>query len=143
MIENAVLNLESRTAFNHHENLPNSFRMLIIGSSGSGKTTVLFRALIKPDYIDYNNLIIFTTTPKQQEYQLLYHGFKNGLSKSQLAALVLNQRDFLNVPISILCREYAKTLRPVGGKDNVTVTLSSNTNEIIHPDMLDKAKRHL
>src|SRR5277367_892857 len=121
MIENAVLDLEPQMIFNHNENLPNSFRMLIIRSSGSGKTTVLFRALIKPDYIDYNNLIIFTTTPKQQEYQLLYHGFKNGLSKSQLAALVLNQRDFLNVPISILCREYARTLRPAVSKDDITV----------------------
>jgi hypothetical protein len=115
--------------------------MLIIGSSGSGKTTLLFRALIKPEYIDYNNIIIFTTTPKQQEYQLLYQGFKNGLTKSQLAALVLNQRDFHNVPISILCKEYAKTL---ANKDNnITITLSSNTNDIIHPDMLDKNRKHL
>src|SRR5712671_2422006 len=140
MLKNVVLNLESRTIFNHHDNLPNSFRMLLIGSSGSGKTTLLFQMLIEPDFIDYDNIIIFTTTPKQQEYQLLYHGFTNGLSKSSLAALVLNQKDFHNIPISVLCKEYSKTL---GGKDNITITLSSNTKDIIHPDMLDKKRKHL
>ena len=41
MLRNIVLNLEERVKFNNHENLPNSFRMLIIGSSGCGKTTYM------------------------------------------------------------------------------------------------------
>jgi hypothetical protein len=141
MLKNLVLNLEPRTVFDHHPNLNNSFRLLLIGASGSGKTTLLFRMIIEPDFIDFQNVIIFTTTPKQQEYQLLYHGFTNGLSKTSIAALVLNQADFLDVPIPILCKEYSRTL---GDKDNgVTITLSSNTNDIIHPDMLDKKRKHL
>ena len=52
----------------------------------------------------------------------------------------MNQKDFQNIPISILCKEYSKTL---GDKDKITITLSSNTNDIIHPDMLDKKKKHL
>ena len=79
MLRNIVLNLEERVKFNNHENLPNSFRMLIIGSSGCGKTTLLFYMLLEPNFIDYNNLLIFTTTPEQQDYQLLYHGFLNNL----------------------------------------------------------------
>ena len=138
MLKNVILDLgEPRTIFNHHDNLPMSFRMLLIGASASGKTTLLFRMLIEPDFIDYDNIIIFTTTKQQKEYQLLYHGFTNGLSKSQIAALVLNQKDFYNVPIAILCKEYAKTIGQ--GSDNaVTITLSSNTSDIIHPDMLNK-----
>jgi len=140
MLRNVVLNLEKRTTFNHHENLPNSFRMLIIGSSGSGKTTLLFQMLIESDFIDYNNLIIFTSTPKQQEYQLLYHGFTNGLSKDSVAALTLNQKDFQGIPIEALCKTFSK-LHPE--KPTITITLSSKTNDIIHPDMLDKTKKHL
>ena len=75
MLRNDVLNLEERIIFNNHKNLPNSFRMLIIGSSGCGKTTLLFQMLLEPNFIDYNNLLIFTTTSEQQEYQLLFHGF--------------------------------------------------------------------
>ena len=71
MFRNVVLNLEERVRFNNHETLPNSFRMLIIGSSGCGKTTLLFYMLLEPNFIDYNNLLIFTTTSEQQEYQLL------------------------------------------------------------------------
>ena len=32
--------------FNHHENIPQSFRMLIVGSSGCGKTQLLFKMLL-------------------------------------------------------------------------------------------------
>ena len=67
--------MSERVAFNNHPNIPSSFRMLCIGSSGSGKTTLLFRMLLEPEFLDYDNLIIFTSTPQQQEYQLLYHGY--------------------------------------------------------------------
>ena len=78
MLRNLVLNLEDRMTFDHHPNLPNSFRMLIIGSSGAGKTALLLQMLLEPGFIDFENIIIFTTTPNQQEFQLLYHGFRNG-----------------------------------------------------------------
>ena len=38
--------------FNHHDNLPRSFRMLIVGPSGCGKTNLLFNMLLKPGFID-------------------------------------------------------------------------------------------
>ncbi len=61
MLRNFVLNLENRTQWNHHPNIPGSFRMLIVGASRSGKTALLLSMLIEPDFLDYNNLIIFTT----------------------------------------------------------------------------------
>ena len=75
MLKNLVLDLEPRISFNHHPNLPSSFRMLAIGSSGSGKTCLLLQMLLEPGFIDYNDLIIFTMTPQQQEYQLLKQWF--------------------------------------------------------------------
>src|ERR1700709_2439869 len=82
MLKNIVLNLEDRMTFDHHPNLPkSSFRMLIVGASGCGKTSLITTFLLEPGFFDYNNLIIFTSTPNQQEYQLLYHGFKNKLTK--------------------------------------------------------------
>ena len=91
MLQNRVLELEPRMNFQHHPNLPSSFRMLIIGSSASGKTCLLLNFLLETGFMDYNNLIIFTPTKSQQEYQLLYHGYSNGLSKESIAAILLNQ----------------------------------------------------
>ena len=65
MFRNTVLNLEERTVFDNHPNLGNSFRMLIIGKTRSGKTSLLFSMLIEPSFIDYNSLLIFTTSKKQ------------------------------------------------------------------------------
>jgi ABC-type bacteriocin/lantibiotic exporter with double-glycine peptidase domain len=108
MLKNAVLNLENRVVFNHHSNIPNSFRMLIIGSSGCGKTVLLLRMLIEPGFIDYNNIIIYTSTSYQQEYQLIYHGFNNGMTKENIAAVLLHQEDFKGIPIPILCKKFAE-----------------------------------
>ena len=144
MLRNNVLNLEERVIFNNHKNLPNSFRMLIIGSSGCGKTTLLFQMLLEPNFIDYNNLLIFTTTPEQQEYQLLYHSFLNNLSKEQIASIAINQDKFKGIPIPILCKKYKESLEIENlEQDPITVKLSDKINEIPPPDKLDKTKKHL
>src|SRR5436853_4004459 len=101
MLRGVVLNLENRIKFNHNDNLPNSFRMLIVGSLGAGKTSLLFQMLLESNFIDYNNLLLFTTTPNQQEYELLNHGFSNGLTKEQIASIALNQESFRGIPIPV------------------------------------------
>jgi archaellum biogenesis ATPase FlaH len=146
MLKNMILNLEDRTVFNHHPNIPNSFRMLVIGSSGCGKTVLLLRMLIEPGFLDYDNLIIYTTTKDQQEYQLLYHGFNNGLSKENLAAITMQQENFKGLPIPILCKKYAEFLKNSNhdfGRSGITVTLTDKTNELIPPEQLVKNKKHL
>jgi hypothetical protein len=147
MLKNIVLDLEQRTIFNHHENLPSSFRALFIGSSGCGKTTLLLQALLTPGFIDYNNLIIYTPTKTQQEYQLLYHGFSNGLSKESLSSILMNQHQFKGIPISQLCKKYAELHKLTGGEgqrqQQITVTLTDRTDDLVPPDKLDKTKKNL
>ena len=144
MLKNLVLNLDSRIQFNHHPNLSNSFRMLLVGSSGCGKTTLLFQAVLEPGFIDYDNLIIFTSTPKQQEYQLLYHGFKNKLTKENIASIAVNQaeirRDYKDASIEDICRLIQQANK---SKGEITVTLSNKLDEIPYPDKLQKDKKHL
>ena len=42
---------------NHH--LPRNLRQLVIGKSGCGKTTVNFKPLLQPGWLDYNHLYVF------------------------------------------------------------------------------------
>ena len=35
--------------------------------------------LLDPGFMDYDNVIIFTPTKSQQEYQLLFHGYTASL----------------------------------------------------------------
>lgn len=140
MLRNFVLNIEKRTQWNHHPNIPGSFRMLIVGASRSGKTALLLSMLIEPDFLDYNNLIIFTTSDKQQEFQFLLHGFSNGLTKPTLTKIALNQESFQNMTIPEIMR---KTSRLNPESSSIAITLSKKVNEIIHPDQLDKNKKNL
>ena len=39
--------------------LPRSIRGIIVGKSGCGKTTLLLNLLLKPGWLDYDNLCVF------------------------------------------------------------------------------------
>ena len=62
---------ENKIKFNNHKNLPHSLRCLIVGSNGCGKTCLLLKMLFTPNLFDFDNLIIFTKSSFQPEYQLL------------------------------------------------------------------------
>jgi hypothetical protein len=96
--------------------------------------------LLEPGFIDYNNLIIFTTTPQQQEYQLIKHGFENNLTKESIASIMINQHQFKGIPIPQLMKKYAELHKQSG---DITITLTDKINELIPPDKLSKLKKHL
>ena len=80
--------------FSHNKNIPELFKILIVGSSGCGKTNLLFNMLLIKKFLDYDNLIIFSKTLNQLEYQLLYHGLKNNLGKESIINIFRNQDSF-------------------------------------------------
>ena len=43
----------------NHPLLPRSFRGIIVGKSGCGKTTLLLNLLLRPGWLDYDNLCVF------------------------------------------------------------------------------------
>ena len=80
---------------NHSNCIPDSFRMLIVGQSGCGKTSLLMRLLLEPNLLDYNKLFIFGRSLHQKEYQILKAGFENKLTKEQITG-VLEENDKIN-----------------------------------------------
>src|SRR5437773_5468963 len=81
----------NKLKFNHSPLIPPSFRMLIVGSSGSGKTFRLFNMLLEAGFLDYEKLFIFLPSIAQAEYQLLIHGFQNKLPKQIIMNIIKNQ----------------------------------------------------
>ena len=74
--------------FKHCDKLKaNPLMCLIIGSTGSGKTWLLFQLLTRENILDFEKLVIYTTTPKQPYFQFLKHGFEQGLSKTMINSL--------------------------------------------------------
>src|SRR5829696_261745 len=149
MLQGKVVNFIERTKWNHHPNLPREFRMGIFGKSGSGKTCLLFQLVCEPDFIDYDNIMIFAPshTIQQQELQLLYHGLSNGLKKETTASMVINQeklrKDFPDLSIKKLCELMSKVTSETSNSREITITMSSEFESIPDPTKLDRNKKNL
>ena len=50
---------------------PKSIRGILVGKSACGKTTLLLNFLLRPGWLDYNNLNIYGKSLFQPEYRIL------------------------------------------------------------------------
>jgi GTPase SAR1 family protein len=94
-----ILDLSIKNVYTKRNNskiLPKSIRACIIGKSGCGKTNLLMNLLLnkfsEDDYLDYNNLFIFSKSLHQPEYKLLIKGIENGLTKKQILKCILTKK---------------------------------------------------
>ena len=61
--------------------LPRSIRGIIVGKSGCGKTTLLLNLLLRPGWLDYDNLCVFGRSLFQPKYRILKKAFEENLPK--------------------------------------------------------------
>ena len=97
----------------NHPLRPHGIRGLIIGKSGCGKTTLLIKLLLRPGWLNYNNINIFRKSMFQPEYHILKKAFEEKLPKEVIIGLFENQNeitDFGISPISIV-EELAEEIR--------------------------------
>ena len=97
--------------------------------------------LLLPDFLDYDNLNIFSKTSQQPEYQLLYHDLKNGLSKHSLIKIFENQKSFSdNMTIEEICSSYSFLHK----EDNIiSIQMFQKTDHILNPSDLNMKTRVL
>ena len=83
----------------NHPLLPQGIRGLTIGKSGCGKTTLLINLLLRPGWLDYNNINIFSNSLFQPEYHILQKICEEKLHKEVIIRLLENQNQIMDLSI--------------------------------------------
>lgn len=127
----------------HNDCFPSTFRMLLVGASGAGKTALLMRMLLEPGLLNYDKLYVFAKSLYQPEYQVLKAGLENCLPKTDIIKL-MNSDTILkknNVELDDVARELSELNENEG--TNIATEFHDNPNKIPDPKDLDKTIRNL
>ena len=110
-VKNFAWNENLCKRFNHPQ-LSKGIRGLILGKSGCGKTTLLINLLLRPGWLDYNNINIFGKTLFQPEYHILKKAFEEKLPKEVIIRLFVNKSEltYLGVYPLQLLKKWRKIL---------------------------------
>jgi len=121
---------------------PRSLRGLIVGKSGSGKTTLLLNLLLRPGWLDYDNLYDFGKSLFQPEYRILKKAFEEQLPKEAILRLFDNQNEIMSLnlsPINIL-EEMAKNHTH---KSNIDCKFYESASDVPDPRDISPEKKNL
>jgi len=122
--------------------LPKSIRGLIVGKSGCGKTTLLHNLLVRPGWLDYDNLQVFGRSLFQPEYKILKKAFEAKLPKTAIGGLfdIKGAIMELNVPPACVIEEMAKT---GAGKSDIKCQFFEKSEDVPDPGDLSLEKKNL
>ena len=122
--------------------LPRSIRGIIVGKSGCGKTTLLRNLLLRPGWLDYDNLFVFGKSLFQPEYRILKKAFEENLPKECILRL-FNMRDEIRnsqIPPSIVVQEWARSIK---NKSNVKCNFFETASDVPDPRDLNSEDKNL
>src|SRR5688572_15643635 len=114
--------------------LPRSIRGLIVGKSGCGKTTLLLNLLLRPWWLDYDNLQIFGRSLFQPEYKILKKAFEEKLPKEAIVALFDGKDEVMKLEkLAKLCTE----------KTDMNCQFFESSEDVPDPRDLNREKKNL
>ena len=115
---------------------------MIIGKSGCGKTTLLINLLLRPGWLDYNNIKIFIKSLFQPEYRILKKALEEKLPNEIIIRLFEKQNEITDLgvsPISVV-EEMAKE---INDKSDVLCNCYQLAEDVPNPRELSSEKKNV
>jgi hypothetical protein len=122
--------------------LPRSIRGLIVGKSGCGKTTLLLNLLLRPGWLDFDNLQVFGKSLFQPEYRILKKAFEERLPKEAIIKLFDFQDEIMRLYVSPACvvEEMSKNIEK---KSDIECGFFESSEDVPDPRDLNPQKKNL
>ena len=126
----------------NHPLLPRSIRGRIVGKSGCGKTTLLLNLLLRPGWLNYDNLCIFGKSLFQPEYRILKKAFEENLSKECILRLFEMRDEIRNsqMPPLAVVEQWASTIK---NKSNIKCIFFETASDVPDPRELGSEDKNL
>ena len=126
----------------NHLLLPKSIRGLIIGKSGCGKTTLLLNLLLRPGWLDYNNLSVFGKSLFQPEYRIIKKAFEEKLPKEAIMRIFDFRDEVIKLDISpsALIENWAKEII---NKSDIECKFYETADDVPDPRDLKSTNKNL
>jgi hypothetical protein len=115
---------------------------LIVGKSQCGKTTLLLNLLLRPGWLDYDNLHIFGKSLFQPEYKILKKAFEEKIPKEAIIRLFDNRDEImkLNVSPTAVVEEMSKNMEK---KSDIDCKFFETSEDVPDPRDLSRDKKNL
>ena len=122
--------------------LSQGIRGLIIGKFVCGKTTLLINLLLRPGWLDYNNINIFGKSLFHTEYHILKKALEEKLPKEVISRLFENPNVITDLGISLIsvAEEMANEIRD---KSDVAYNFYQSAEDVPDPRELSSEKKNL
>ena len=121
----------------NHPLLPPSIRGLIIGKFGCGKTTLLINLLLRPGWLNYNNINSFGKSKFQPEYYILKKAFEEKLPKEEIIRLFENRNEITYLGISPIYI-FEEMTKEITDKSNIVCNFYQSAEDVPDPRELGK-----
>lgn len=122
--------------------LPRSIRGLLIGKSGCGKTTLLLNLLLRPGWLDYNNLQVFGKSLFQPEYKIIKKAFEEKLPKEAIIRLFDGQ-DIIPPNVSPACIVEEMAKQNLDKLADIECNFYETSDDVPDPRDLNSSKKNL
>ena len=121
---------------------PKSIRGIIVGKSNCGKTTLLLNLLLRPGWLDYDNLFVFGKSLFQPEYRILKKAFEENLPKEYILRLFDMREEIQDkeAPPSIVLQEWAKSVKK---KSDIKCNFFETASDVPDPRDLNPEDKNL
>lgn len=127
----------------NHPNLGSPNMTVFSGTTGSGKTYLLFQCLLTDNFFEYDELYVLTSTSESLQYNFLKYCFHYKLNKNIILGLFKYLDRIEPLQVEEVIKAFAENVSSENKQNNIKLIISDQLNEFPSLKELNTPKKKL